>query len=115
MLIRKKMRSFLDYIRFKYIPCDVLVKEVWNIISLFHYQGKNIPQNQHFPANAERMVVCTASSWDVFRNTSPSALEISLGQSVGPRAAKSLPSGNGFPNPSFQQFIDTILFHYHWR
>ena len=22
------MRSFLDYIRFKYIPCDVLVKEV---------------------------------------------------------------------------------------
>ena len=35
------MRSFLDYIRFKYIPCDVLVKEVWNIINLFHsqYQG----------------------------------------------------------------------------
>ena len=27
-MLRKKMRSFLDYIRFKYIPCDVLVKEV---------------------------------------------------------------------------------------
>ena len=25
---RKKMGSFLDYICFKYIPCDVLVKEV---------------------------------------------------------------------------------------
>ncbi len=23
------MRSFLDYIQFKYIPCDVLVKEVY--------------------------------------------------------------------------------------
>ena len=27
--IRKKMRSFLDYIQFKYIPCDVLVKDVY--------------------------------------------------------------------------------------
>ena len=25
---RKKMASFLDYVRFQYIPCDVLVKEV---------------------------------------------------------------------------------------
>ncbi len=23
------MRSFLDYIQFKYIPCDVLVKDVY--------------------------------------------------------------------------------------
>ena len=28
-LSRKKMRSFLDYIQFKYIPCDVLVKDVY--------------------------------------------------------------------------------------
>ena len=29
VFFRKKMGSFLDYIRFKYIPCDVLVKEVY--------------------------------------------------------------------------------------
>ena len=37
---RKKMASFLDYVRFQYIPCDVLVKEVYtpclyNIISIY--------------------------------------------------------------------------------
>ena len=26
---RKKMPVFLDYIQFKYIPCDVLVKDVY--------------------------------------------------------------------------------------
>ena len=33
------MRSFLDYIRFKYIPCDVLVKEV---------RVSNIPLSSHY-------------------------------------------------------------------
>ena len=39
---RKKMASFLDYVRFQYIPCDVLVKEVdtlpiYIIISIIYY------------------------------------------------------------------------------
>ena len=53
-MLRKKMRSFLDYIRFKYIPCDVLVKEVRvsNIPLSSHYSwctyhSNNININQH--------------------------------------------------------------------
>ena len=34
---RKKMGSFLDYIQFKYIPCDVLVKDVYPLKIVPHY------------------------------------------------------------------------------
>ena len=31
------MGSFLDYIQFKYIPCDVLVKDVYPLKIVPHY------------------------------------------------------------------------------
>ena len=34
---RKKMGSFLNYIQFKYIPCDVLVKDVYPLKIVPHY------------------------------------------------------------------------------
>ena len=37
------------------------------------------PQNQYFPANAQRMTVYTASSWDALGKTSPEDWEIILG------------------------------------
>ena len=73
----------------------------------FKFQMKNTPQNQYFPANAERMDVhCLESGcigkyiplgpWDFPRAgiLHPSALEIALGQSLGPRGAKSPLLGN---------------------
>ena len=45
------MQSFLDYIRFKYIPCDVLVKEVfqWNVISCIYSDFGSYSCNDSFP------------------------------------------------------------------
>ena len=34
---RKKIASFLNYIKFMYIPCDVLVKEVYPLKIVPHY------------------------------------------------------------------------------
>ena len=74
---------------------------------IFQVSNENTPQNQYFPANAERMDVhCLESGcigkyiplgpWDFPRAgiLHPSALEIALGQSLGPRGAKSTPLGN---------------------
>jgi len=99
----------------------------------FKFQMKNTPQNQYFPANAERMDVhCLESGcigkyiplgpWDFPRAgiLHPSALEISLGlrpreisRASGckiPALGKSLgPRGMYFPiHPSSRQCTDTI-------
>ena len=73
----------------------------------FKFQMKNTPQNQYFPANAERMDVHCLESGCIGKYIPlgprdfpragilhPSALEIALGQSLGPRGAKSPPLGN---------------------
>ena len=80
----------------------------WQIKALLMLEPSVVtPQNQYFPANSERMSVHCLESGCIGKYTHlgprdfpragilhPSALEIALGQSLGPRGAKSPPLGN---------------------
>ena len=80
----------------------------WQIKALLMLEPSVVtPQNQYFPANSERMSVHCLESGCIGKFTHlgprdfprvgilhPSALKIALGQSLGPRGAKSPPLGN---------------------
>ena len=80
----------------------------WQINALLMLEPSVVtPQNQYFPANSERMSVHCLESGCIGKYTHlgprdfpragilhPSALEIALGQSLGPRGAKFPPLGN---------------------
>ena len=106
----------------------------WQIKALLMLEPSVVtPQNQYFPANSERMSVHCLESGCI-GNTPTSALEISLGwefctprpsrlpsgfalgQSLGPRGAKSPPLGNllGLGECIFQYIppLGSVRIHY---
>ena len=34
---RKKIKTFMDYIKFEYIPCDVIIKEIYPLKIVSHF------------------------------------------------------------------------------
>ena len=37
MMYRRKIKTFLDYIKFEYIPCDVIIKEIYPLKIVSHF------------------------------------------------------------------------------
>ena len=67
----------------------------WQIKALLMLEPSVVtPQNQYFPANSERMSVHCLESGCIGKYTHLGPRDFALGQSVGPRGAKSLPLGN---------------------
>ena len=37
IIFRRKIKTFMDYIKFEYIPCDVIVKEIYPLKIVSHF------------------------------------------------------------------------------